>query len=55
MSYGLKNSGIVFLSAMSQSLTCLDVTGENSFDAVLRNDICVSALKAALDLDEEVW
>ena len=48
MSYRLKNSGIVFISAMSQSLTCSVVTREGSFDAVLRNDIHLSALKAAL-------
>ena len=38
---------------MSQSLTLSVVTGEGSFDAVLRNDIRLSALKAALDLEEE--
>ena len=53
MSHGLKNSGIVFISAMSQSLTCSVVMGEGSFDAVLRNDNCLSALKAALNLEEE--
>ena len=37
MSYGLNNSGIVFLSVMSQSLTSSVVTGDGSFDAVLRN------------------
>ena len=40
---------------MSQSLTCSVVTDEDSFDAVQRNDICFSALKAALNLEEEVW
>ena len=55
MSYGLKNSGIVFISVMSQSLTCSIVTGESLFDAVLRNDICLSTLKAVLNLEEEVW
>ena len=54
MSYGLKNSGIVFLSAMSQSLTCSVVIG-GLFNTVLRNDIHLSALKAALNLEEEVW
>ena len=54
MSYGLKNTWIVFISAMSQSLTCSVVTEESSFDAVLRNDIRFNALKAALDLEEEV-
>ena len=54
-SYELKNSGIVFISAISQRLTCLVVTGEGSFDGVLRNAIYLSALKAALDLEEEVW
>ena len=54
MSYGQKNSVIVFLSAISQSLTCSVVTGEGSLDAVLRNDIRLSALKAALNLEEEV-
>ena len=54
MSYGLKNSGIVFLSATSQSLTSSVVTGDGSFDAVLRDDICLSTLKAALNLEEEV-
>ena len=29
--------------------------GEGSFDVVLRNDISLSALKAALNLEEEVW
>ena len=53
--YGLKNSGIVFISAMSQSLTCLVVTGKGSFSAVLRNNIHLSTLKAALNLQEEVW
>ena len=39
---------------MSQSLTCSVVIGEGSFDPVLRNDIHLSALKAALNLEEEV-
>ena len=30
------------------------MTGEGSFDAVLRNDIHLSVLKAALNLEEEV-
>ena len=46
--------GIVFISAMRQSLTCSIVMGEGSFDAVLRNDIRFNALKAALNLEEEV-
>ena len=54
-SYGLKNSGIAFISVMSQSLTFLVVTGEGLFNTVLRNDICLSVLKAALNLEEEVW
>ena len=53
-SYGLKNSGIMFISVMSQSLTCLVVTGEGSFTAVPWNDIHFSALRAVLDLEEEV-
>ena len=40
---------------MSQSLTCSVVTEEDSFEAVLRNNIHLGALKAALDLEEEVW
>ena len=55
MSYGLKNSGIVFISMMSQSLTCLVVTGEGSFDIVLRNNVPLSALKSVLNLKAEVW
>ena len=54
-SYGLKNSGIVFISAICQSLTCSVVTEYGSFDAVLRDDIRLSAQKAALNLEEEVW
>ena len=54
-SYRLKNNGIVFISAMSQSLTCSVVTGEGLFDAVLRNNIRLSAQKAVLDLEEEAW
>ena len=30
------------------------VTGEGSFDAVLRNDICLSALKATINLEDGV-
>ena len=48
-------NGTGFISAMSQSLTCSKVTVEGSFDAVLRNDILLNALKAALNLEEEVW
>ena len=48
------NSEIVFISAMTQSLTSLVVTGESLFDAVLNNDIRLGALKAALNLKEEV-
>ena len=40
---------------MSQSLICPVVTREGSFDAVLRNDIPLSALKVGLNLEEEVW
>ena len=47
-SYGLKNSGIVFRSAMSQSLFSAVVMGEGSFDAIRRNNIHNSSLKAAL-------
>ena len=36
-------------------LTCSIVMGEGSFDIVLRNDIRLSALKAVLNLEEEVW
>ena len=54
MTYELKNSGIVFISVMSQSLTCLVVPWEGSFDAVLRINIHLSALKAELNLEEEV-
>ena len=54
MSYGLKNTGIVFISAMSQSLTCSVVMGESSFNVVLRNDFHLRALKAALNLEEKV-
>ena len=39
----MKNSGIVLISAMIQSLTCSVVTGEGSFVAVLRNDIRLRA------------
>ena len=49
-----KNREIVFISAMSQNLTCLVVMGEGSFYAVLRNTIRLSALKAALNLEEEI-
>ena len=44
----------IYIYMMSQSLTCSVMTGEGSFDAVLRNDIQLSALKAALNLVEEV-
>ena len=54
-SYTLKNSVIVFISAMSQSVTCSVVTGESLFDAVLRGNIHLSSSKAAFDFDEEVW
>ena len=49
--YGLNNSEIMFISAMSQSLTNLVMTGEDSFEAVLRNNICLSALNSC----EKVW
>ena len=45
---------IVFISAMHQSLTCSLVTEEGSFVTVLRNNIHLSALKAVLNLEEEV-
>ena len=56
MSYRLKNSGIVFLSVMSQGLTCSVGVGmgENLFATVLRNNIHLNALKAALNLEETV-
>ena len=54
-SYGLIIRGIVFISALSQSLAFSVVTGECLLDAVRRNDICLNALKAALNLEEEVW
>ena len=38
-----------------QNLTCSVVTRDGSFDAVQRNDIHLSALKAALNLEKEVW
>ena len=44
----------VFISAMNLSLTCSVVTEEGSFEAVLRNDNRLRALKAALNLEEEV-
>ena len=44
----------VFISAMRQSLTCSVVTGDGSVVADLRNNIRLSALKAALNLEEEV-
>ena len=53
-SYGLETSEIVFISAMSQNLTCSFVSGEGSFDAVLSNVILLIALKAAYDSEEEV-
>ena len=52
-SYGRKNSGIGFISVMSHSLTGL-VPIEGLFDTILRNDTHLSALKAALNLEEEV-
>ena len=52
MPYGLKNSGIVFISMMTQRLTCVVVMGEGSFNAVLRNDIHLCAPKVALNLEE---
>ena len=55
MSDGLENSGIVFISTMSQSFTCSVVTGEGLFETFVRNDIHLCALKAALNLEEEVW
>ena len=39
---------------MSQSFTCSVVTREGSFDAVVRNNIRLSALKSALYLEESV-
>ena len=54
-SYGVKNSGMVLISVMSQSLTCSVVTGESLFDTALRNNICLSALKVVLNLEEEMW
>ena len=54
MSYGLMNSRIVFILAMSQSLTCSVVMGEDLFDAVLRNNIRLSVVKALINLEEEV-
>ena len=45
-----ENSRIAFLSAISQSLACSVVTGEGSFDAVLRNDIRLSAQKNSVRL-----
>ena len=50
-SYGLENDEIVFISAMSQSLT---YSGDGLFDAELRNDIRLSVLKAALNKEEYV-
>ena len=44
----------MFISAMSKSLTFSVVTGDGSFDSVLRNNFHLSALKAALNLEEEV-
>ena len=44
----------MFISVMSQSLTCSVVTGEGSFDTVLMNDIPHNVLKAAVNLEEEV-
>ena len=41
----------MFPLATSQNLTCLVVTREVLFDAILRNDIRLSALKAVLNLE----
>ena len=46
-------SGIVFISVMNQSLTCSVVTGEGSFDEVIRNNIRLSALKSRVKLGGE--
>ena len=43
-SYELKNCGIVFLSTVNQSLTRLVLMVEGSFDAVVKNDICLVVL-----------
>ena len=51
----IESCGIVFISAMIQSLTCSVITREGSFDAALRNYIRLSALKAAFNLESEVW
>ena len=48
-SYRLKIKENIIISSMSQSFTCLVMTGEGSFD------IRPSALKVALNLEEEVW
>ena len=55
ISYGLNNNGILFISARSQNLTISVVTEKGSFNAVLKNDIRLSALKAALNFEEKVW
>ena len=39
---------------MSQSLTCSVVMGEGLFDEALGNDNLLSALKALLNLEEEM-
>ena len=43
-----------FITAINQTLTRSIVMGESTFDAVLRNDIHLSGLKVALNLEEEV-
>ena len=48
------DNGIVFISAMSQSLTCSVETGVGSFDVVIRNDNRLCALKVALYLKKDV-
>ena len=54
LKYGLKNSGIVFNSARCQNSIFTVVTEEYWFEAVLRNNIRLSAPKAALNLELEV-
>ena len=44
---------VIWTEAMTESLTCSVVTGEGSFDTILRHDICLSVLKAALNLEED--
>ena len=45
---------ICFSQLYVNCLTCSVVMGEGSFEAVPRNDIRLGALKAALNLEEEV-